>query len=256
MSLVYSGVMFHNELDMLELRLRELDSVVDYHVVVEARETHSGLPKALNYPTLERKLPQWITDKVIYITLDTLQDENGSRDAWQKEAYHRSQIAQGLVNCNPDDLVIISDCDEIVNPDVIPMIKDKAGLTLDLYYYRCTLKAREFWGIGAARWGVYNDVNGIRTNAMGGEQIDNAGWHLSYFGNREFIADKLKSFMHYDLAQQTNITQQSIQYAINTGSDLFRRADFILDDVPLGDMSHLPAVIQNNVGYYTELGWI
>lgn len=257
MSLVYDCFMLHNELDMAELRMRELANSVDYHVIVEARETHSGLSKELNYPTLECRLPSWLSEKVIYITLDSLQDENGSRDAWKKEAYHRSQIAQGLVNCNPDDLVIVSDCDEIVNPDVIPLIGDKAGLTLTLYYYNFHTKSPDFWGIGATRWGIYQDVNGIRTNAMGGKQIDNAGWHFSYMGNADFIVDKVRSFMHFDLAQQVGITKESIEYALKTGTDLFKRGDyFILEDYPLGDMSHLPKTIRENVEHYKELGWL
>ena len=38
---------FFNELDLLELRLHELNKVVDYFVLVEATLTHSGWNKPI-----------------------------------------------------------------------------------------------------------------------------------------------------------------------------------------------------------------
>jgi beta-1,4-mannosyl-glycoprotein beta-1,4-N-acetylglucosaminyltransferase len=250
---VYDCLMFFSEIDMLELRVKELQHVVDYHVVCESRETHSGKPKELNFDKLYKRLPAHLQAKMIYVVVDELSD--GVRDSWQREYYHRSCISRGLVNAQPDDLVIVSDCDEIVNPDVIPQIKDKAGITMDLYYYDVQHKAREFWGVGATRWGLYQDINGIRTNAMGGKQLV-GGWHLSYMGDPDFIMEKLGAFMHYDMALQQNITSEKVIQALATGKDLWNRSGFILDYVPFGDGMHLPKIIRDNQKYYKALGWI
>lgn len=253
MANVYDCLMFFSEIDMLELRVKELQHVVDYHVVCESRETHSGKPKELNFDKLYKRLPSHLQAKMIYVVVDELSD--GVRDSWQREYYHRSCISRGLVNAQPDDLIIIGDCDEIVSPLIIPTIKDKAGITIDLYYYDVNHKTREFWGIGASRFGVYSDPNGIRTNAMGGEQLV-GGWHLSYFGDTSFIMDKLQSFMHHDMASQQDITADLVYYAKATGKDLWNRDGFILDYIPFGDGMHLPKTIRENQEHYKALGWI
>jgi beta-1,4-mannosyl-glycoprotein beta-1,4-N-acetylglucosaminyltransferase len=250
---VYDCFMYHNETDMAELRIKELQHAVNYHVVCEARETHSGMPKELNFDAVYKRLPAYLQAKIIYVVVDQLSD--GTRDSWKREAYHRSCIERGLVNAQPDDLVIVGDCDEIVSPDVIPLIKDKAGITMDLYYYDVNHKVREFWGIGATRWGVYQDINGIRTNAMGGEQLV-GGWHLSYFGDTSFIMDKLSSFMHHDMASAQGINADMITYAKATGRDLWGRGDFVLDYIPFADGLHLPRTIRDNYDHYQKLGWI
>ena len=52
-SLVYACFVFWKELDLLELRLHELDAVVDYFVLVEATHTFSGQPKPLHSRRVE-----------------------------------------------------------------------------------------------------------------------------------------------------------------------------------------------------------
>lgn len=250
---VYDCFMFHNEVDMAILRMYELRNVVDYHVICESYETHSGLLKETMYSDfLMARLPNWLQEKVILVQVDSLSGDG--RDSWQREAYHRSCISYGLDGLEPDDLVIVSDCDEIVRPDVVPLIKDKAGLTLDLYYYTLNNRVKQFWGIGASRWGVYQDVNGIRTNAMGGNQIDKAGWHLSYFGDEAFIAEKLKSFMHHDIAQQYNVNEARIKHALKHNLDLYGRGEIEFEYVPTG--AHLPAYVLDNLDKYRAMGWV
>lgn len=239
---VYDCCMYYNETDMLLLRMNILRDAVDFHVIVEAGETHSGQPKPFNFAE-ERHRFREFEDKIIYIQTSRLSD--GVRDSWQREAYHRSLIGHGLRNCQPDDLVIVGDCDEIVNPDVIPQIGDAAGLTLSLYYYRFTLKARSFWGIGAARYGMMKDPGGIRTNAAGGAQIENAGWHFSYFMTPDKVADKIGAFMHHDFVKLDNrlTDEHYLERRMTAGEDIYAsipgRPPLELDYTPPGE--HLPA---------------
>jgi beta-1,4-mannosyl-glycoprotein beta-1,4-N-acetylglucosaminyltransferase len=252
---VFDCFLLHNEIDIALLRINELRRVVDFHVICEARETHSGIQKSsLAVDTLMLRLPQWAIEKIIVVKVDTLSDQ--PRNAWEREAYHRSCIAWGLEDAQPDDLVIVSDCDEIPRPDSLLQVKDKAGLSVDLYYYNFNNRVKQFWGMGAARWGVYQDVCGIRTNAMGGPQIENAGWHLSYFGGADVIEDKVKSFMHYDIAQQTGVTRERIEEATANHTDLYGRGEMVFEYTPIGDGSHLPQYVQANIGMYKNMGWI
>lgn len=250
---VYDCCMYYNETDILLLRMNILRDAVDIHVIVEAGETHSGQPKPFNFAEERHRFHEF-KDKIIYVQVDRLSD--GVRDSWQREAYHRSLIGHGLRHAKPDDLVIVGDCDEIINPDVISQIGDAAGLTLDLYYYRFTLKARTFWGIGAARYGMMKDPGGIRTNAAGGAQIENAGWHFSYFMSPDKVADKIGAFMHSDFVKLDGrlADEHYLAAQMKAGRDIYAnipgRPPLQLDYTPPGD--HLPAYVLAHLEDYRE----
>lgn len=251
--MIYDCCMFYNELDMLLLRMHILRDAVDFHVICEAAETHSGKPKPYYFAQERHRFAEF-EDKIIYVQVDSLSD--GTRDNWQREAYHRSQIGRGLTACYPDDLIIVGDCDEIINPDVIPQIGDAAGLTLDLYYYRFTLKARAFWGIGASRYGIMADPGGIRTNAAGGAQIEGGGWHFSYFMTPQGVADKIGAFMHSDFVKLDNRLADVLYLSerMAQGQDIYAsipgRPPLNLDYTPPGE--HLPRYVLDNLDRYRE----
>ncbi len=108
--MVYDCFLFLNEFELLDIRLHEMDSVVDRFVIVESAETFRGNPKPLNFPTQADRFSQF-ADKIIYIPLtEPLITDN----PWVREAFQRNQIMRGLVDCKDTDIVMISDVDEIV----------------------------------------------------------------------------------------------------------------------------------------------
>lgn len=107
---------FFNEVDLLRLRLETLDSVVDTFVIVESGWTHSGQPKP--YCFNPDAFAQF-RHKIRYI-----QDADcpgGVNHPWQNENHQRNQIIHGLSGADPEDLILVSDLDEIPNPDVVRM---------------------------------------------------------------------------------------------------------------------------------------
>ena len=52
--LVYDCFNFFNEFDLLEIRLNELDGVVDYFVLCESNVTHNGIPKPMYFKENEK----------------------------------------------------------------------------------------------------------------------------------------------------------------------------------------------------------
>lgn len=111
---------FFNELDILEIRLRELAKVVDRFVLVEANETQTGLAKPFIFEENKARFTPWL-DRITHIkvtfpkSLPRAEGKYGQMGGWEREHYQRNQIQQGLVEAEPDDLVIVSDVDEIVN---------------------------------------------------------------------------------------------------------------------------------------------
>jgi beta-1,4-mannosyl-glycoprotein beta-1,4-N-acetylglucosaminyltransferase len=82
---------FFNELKMLELRLTELNDVVDYFVLVESTKTFSNNDKQLFYKE-NKHLFEKFNDKIIHIIVD----EFPEGDNWSREVYQRNAIQRGL----------------------------------------------------------------------------------------------------------------------------------------------------------------
>jgi len=113
--------MFFNELDMLEIRLNVLNDKVDYFVMVEAKTTHSGEKKELFFEKNKVRFSKFF-DKIIYIIVDDMPKiVNGDR--WPSDTFQRNAIMRGLKNCKDNDIIIISDLDEIPNLENFEAIK-------------------------------------------------------------------------------------------------------------------------------------
>ncbi|MFV3126461.1 glycosyltransferase [Niveispirillum sp. KHB5.9] len=203
---VYDCFQFYNELDLLELRLAELSPVVDHFVLVEAAYTHAGAPKPLYFAENRERFAAY-ADKIIHVVVD---DDPGGF-AWVREAHQRQAILRGLDGAGPADLVIVSDADEILRPDVVRRLRD-AGPEgpslftphLDIHLYFLNLRAPEPWiSVAAAPYELVRRVgaNNMRYLAKQnlGQAIPAAGWHFTWMGGIERFLAKLDAFAHREM---------------------------------------------------------
>jgi len=117
--MIYDCFTFFNELELLELRLNELSGVVDKFVLVEATKTHFGLPKPLNFAENRQRFSAFL-DRIIHVVVDDdMPTGDGARDHWKRERFQRNAIGRGLKNCLPQDIVMVSDIDEIPNVQTV-----------------------------------------------------------------------------------------------------------------------------------------
>lgn len=152
--LVFDCFPFFNELDLLEIRLNELNDVVDYFVLVESTKTHTGKEKPLYFEENKERF-RLFSDKIIHVVVDdmptkvssawkllekiyyiSIQDKGsqkiaGKREAWNREAWQRNAIIRGLLKSNPseDDIVIVSDVDEIPSKEWVRQVKNELNST-------------------------------------------------------------------------------------------------------------------------------
>ena len=262
---------FYNEIDMLYYRLSLLYDIVDYFVVVEANRTHSGKDKLYNF--LENiELYKKFMNKIIYIQVEDLDSNpvinpNNNMDdgVWQNENKQRNYIDVGL-RCIPEikdnDVIIISDVDEIPNYNVLLRLKvenisvDYVTLIQDLYYYNLTTKLKMQWDY--AKLMSYNYYVLVLERIpqkcrmpYHNNVIMNGGWHLSYFGDTEFIQNKIQNFTHqeYNIEEFTNL--ENINEKIKNKSDLFSRK-MPIEYIPIENNKNLPLRYKEFLSKYIE----
>ena len=132
--MIIDTFMFYNELDMLEFRLKELNSVVDKFILVESTKTFVGNNKPLYFEENKLLFKKYL-HKIHHVVLSS----NPIGNAWARETHQRIATGQALkyLNLNDDDIIIAGDVDEI--PDANELIKFKNNglpfplLTLDKY---------------------------------------------------------------------------------------------------------------------------
>jgi beta-1,4-mannosyl-glycoprotein beta-1,4-N-acetylglucosaminyltransferase len=107
-----------------------LKDIVDYFVIIEANKTHKNNSKEFVYEKYKQIFIEYF-HKIIYIKVDDMPD---SKDYWRLENFQRNCIMRGLQNCLPEDLIIISDIDEIPNPDAFRSLhKNKSIINFSTY---------------------------------------------------------------------------------------------------------------------------
>ena len=109
MNKIFDCFMFNNEEKLLEIRFNVLNKFVDHFVIIESEETHSGNKKKTTFEI--KKYPEF-KEKIIYRKINSFPTNLNS---WQKENYQRNYISNCLKQAKEDDIVLISDLDEIPN---------------------------------------------------------------------------------------------------------------------------------------------
>ncbi len=245
---------FYNELDMLTYRLNILNDVVDYFVLVESTHTFVGKEKSLFYQE-NKHLFEKFNNKIIHIIVDDFPHKYPNIDfekqeQWNNEKFQRNCISRGIhkLNLNSTDIITILDLDEIPNPNILTQMKtnDIAVsiniLQMDFYYYNLNSKMDHKWNHSKIlTFEKYNKLNidceNIRFYSC--PIINNGGWHLSYFGDNNFIKNKIENFSHQELNLELFTNQEKIQNRIKNKQDLFDR-DIKIYHINIEDNDNLP----------------
>ncbi len=240
---VYDCFTYFNEDQLLKLRLETLWDKVDYFVLCEATRTHTGKDKPINF-----KLENFekYKEKIRYLLIDTYPFE--TNDPWVYENYQRNYLINGLFDAIDDDRIIISDLDEIPNPDSIsaymPSLYLRASLLQRAYIYYlnnlvlldgkpytwklpkittfkylrknflCLEEVRNYRSFGVLR-GLKRNWMKLRT-----QQISNGGWHFTWMGGVEKILLKMDSMAHQELNKPENRNRELIEKKIRSGGDI------------------------------------
>ena len=141
---IYDCFMYYDEDLLLDLRLNILDKYVKKFVITEATYTHNGSKKKLNFNINNfRKFK----DKIEYIVVDQqppdikeikaqdskkITEDKLILNGMARDYFQRECLNKGLQNLEKDDLVIISDLDEIPNIQNLNFNKIKDNIVIFL----------------------------------------------------------------------------------------------------------------------------
>ncbi len=249
--MIYDCFPFFNELDILELRLNVLYDAVDYFVITEADKTHTGNNKEYIFEQNKERFNKFL-DKIIYIKVDDfppLENSIASSDGnkWLYENYQRDAIMRGLKNCSPNDIIIISDCDEIPNPKAIKRYKKgicsltqlRFGFSYNSLYitipfcktpkicrYNELINPKKNIEEKNKKYCLHSKC-GLPTylRFVKGKKIKNGGWHFSYIGNVENIKYKMDSIVEQQVNTTDKNTDKLLFQKIQNNEDILERGD-------------------------------
>ena len=254
---------FYNELDMLYYRLSALYNYVDTFVLVEATLTFKGNPKPLYY-TENKDRFQRFADKIVHVVVQDLNPDaqydemcKYDDDVWKNEKYQRDCIDCGIkaLDMSDDDLILVSDVDEIPNMGQIMRVASvlrenpaeipnfAVSLEQDFYYYNLTCKVKGVWYFAKICSYYY-----YRTKCNRSPQhlrmindfncVVQGGWHLSYFGNPEFIRNKFLNYSHQEYNTEKYTDIHTINKNIHSKTDMFGMNETLY--IPITENRNLP----------------
>src|SRR3990167_1180828 len=204
--MIYDVFLFHGELDILELRLNILGDVVDKFVICEARQSFSGDPCPSYYQENKDRFKKW-KDKIINYQFNLMEDAkivelarnspntNNGKPYWVKVFYAMEMLKKPLEVCKDDDIIFLSDADEIWNPSINIFKNDNIyGLLQLVYYYRLNNRCNELWT--GSIYTTYKRLKEEMVNNIkqrGEVKVPNGGWHFTYQGGEEMVRRKVTS---------------------------------------------------------------
>ncbi len=214
MAKIIDCFLFHNEIELLEIRLEYLAGTADRFVIVTSSQTFTGHSKQRLLLESNSTVVKFL-NRIDFVYLDTLIG-NG---AWEREAYSRNAISRGLTNCQSDDLIVISDVDELPRKSVLRAIRngdrDPEPTVLGLDYFNFKFNYKQIYGRQAiwpgpvvCRFDNFTSAQEMRSGRWDMFEadrrcIEDAGWHFSFLTSIDGLSDKLMSFSHQEPKVQT-----------------------------------------------------
>ena len=263
--------MYFDEDLVLDLRLNVLNDFVDKFVIAEATKDHTGRDKKLNF---DIKNFSKFKNKIEYIIVDNLpMNLKSFKKNWPvhhlRDQHQRNALSRGYKNCNDDDLIMISDIDEIPDPIKIKefQIKNKYACFMqknfqskinllnisDKYWMGTKIIQKKF--IRSPQW-----LRIIKTakpafwkfyKPRQPQIICDGGWHFSFLKSPKGISKKIKSYSHSEFNKPEFTDEKKIEERIKNRVDIFDR-DYKYEKMELDDT--FPKYVLENINKFQN--WI
>jgi len=264
---IFDCFQYFNEDHIVDLRLNILHKNVDYFVISESTRTHQGKQKKLNFNINNFSK---FKHKIIYLVADLKSDinvENHEGGESLVEQNQRNTLVEGLKKAEDNDLILLSDSDEIPDMKKLDLIKPSTKFTAfsqKMFMYKLNLQnLNESNWIGSRcckkknlpqpqkfRDMKFKNYPFWRIDKMG-YQIIKGGWHFSFLQTPHDIANKIRSYSHGEFNKDKFIDKNKIAERIANNKDVFERG-FELKKIEIND--EYPDYIIKNISNLSN--WI
>ena len=240
---IFDCFMYFDEDLLLEIRLETLFNHVDQFIIVEANLDHAGNERK---PQFDIEKFTKYKDKIKYILLKDLPRHNNFYKknwgpAWRRENLQRNALARGYESSEPDDLIMISDLDEIPNPDKIKNFSNnhKLGCFVQKnFLYKINLlniNEPKWYGTRISKKKYLKSPQWLREIKITKRPfykfykprfdifIEDGGWHFSSMKSVENIFKKLNSYAEQQFNNEKFKNMSFIKKKLDSKEDLFER---------------------------------
>ena len=291
---IYDCFMYFDEDLLLDLRLNYLDKFVEKFVITEATYTHNGDRKKLRFDINNFKK---FKDKISYIVVDRQPDnikeilksdneeERGEKlilNGMARDYFQRENLQKGIEAANDNDLILISDLDEIPNLNNLNFTKINNNVIIfeqKMFYYKLNLFYEDFKWQGTKGVKFKNFISPQWLRNIKGKKypkwrvdtwfskkkysnlfyIKNGGWHFTCLRTAEELEKKLLNFAHHYEYEKSGINindlrklieEKRVMYDHNIDSKGYKwSGKSILKKV---ELDQLPSYIHSNLRKYQE----
>lgn len=285
--MIYDCFLYYDEDILLEMRLNTLDQVVDRFVIVESLYTFTGKRRAALHFDIEKF--SRFRDKIIYVVNDSVPKihqhtfrsncsvvKAGETDPWENESIARNCIMKGLIAAQDDDIIIVSDVDEIPRPEAIKQFSHRhLCTTLYQQYFNFKFNVRVLNEDGTPRLATLPKMvtcKTLRGFFLGQPEllrnvkrrgtpirenwfrrkwlhyrtkvIKQGGWHFSWVMSDERISEKMSSISHTENNCAEFNNPDHIRRCVENNIDIWNRPRR-MEIVPV-TYEHFPAWLVDN----------
>ena len=235
---IYDCFQYFDEDHMVDLRFNILNDYVDYFVISESTKTHQGKSKKINFdvnnfPKFKQKIKFIIADYKDKILFD-----NHTGGESPIEQHQRNSLINGIKDAAPDDLIILSDNDEIPDLTKLNLINNKKkffAFSQKMFMYKLNLQnlnESNWIGSKITKKKYISSMQSLRNLKFKrypfwridkrSLQIIEGGWHFSFLKKPDQILKKIKSFSHGEFNKE-GLSEEEIVDKIQKSEDIFNR---------------------------------
>tara|TARA_B100001057_G_scaffold1807_1_gene1694 strand:- start:435 stop:1304 length:870 start_codon:yes stop_codon:yes gene_type:complete len=288
--------MYFDEDLLLDIRLNSLNKFVTKFVIAEATYTHNGSNKNLKFDINKFKK---FKDKIVYLVVDKQPDnildlfdndtkkEKGEKlilNGMARDYFQRENLSRGIKYADNNDLILISDLDEIPNLNSLNLSEINNNIIIfeqKMFYYKLNLFYKEYTWLGtkavkkknflSPQW--LRNIKGKkypkwRIDTIFSEKkysnlhfVKNGGWHFTCLRTAEELEKKLLNFAHHYEYEESGLNIENLKKLIREKRVMYDHnidqkgykwsGKSILKNL---DLSLLPEYISSNLDKYSD--WI
>ena len=291
---IYDCFSYWDEDLLLDIRLNVMNNFVDYFVIVEGNKTWQNNSKKLRFDLNKFKK---FKDKIIYLVIDKqpeniidLSDNDTKEQRGEKlilngmarDYFQRECLMKGISEAKDDDLILISDLDELPNLNELDFKNIKNNIIIfeqKMFYYKLNLLYEDFsWqGTKGVRRRNFLSPQWLR-NIKGKKYskwrldtifskkkysnllfIKNGGWHFTCLRTPEELEKKLLNFAHHYEYEESGLKLEDIKKLVSEKRVMYDHTvdqkgykwsgKSILKNL---DVKYLPEYISSNLEKYSE----